>query len=794
MKIAIDIQPLYTESRNHGIGRYAYNIVESLLKIDNKNQYFLVGRANPNYPEVKFLGNYKQILIDLGDGPDLTDEKTIEIYSKKVREIIKQYDIDVYHLVSGMTPDVIFPDPPPRNLVVTVYDLIPVILDYFSKWPPKISVDYMKKMNLLKRFAKKIIAISNNTKQDIIKYLDVPRERIETIYPGVDPKFRYFKEPKKFEDNGYILYIGGYEYRKNIQRLIQAYGKLPDALKERYNLVLDIVPPDAVINELNDLCLFHGVSNKVKYVHPNDEELVDLYKGASLLVYPSLYEGFGLPILEAMASGVPVVCSNTSSMPEVAGDSALLANPYDPNDIARKIETVLINEKIREELVRKGLERSRLFDWKTCANRTIAVYDKLVSNSSDAKENASRKYRIAFFSPLNPQPSGISDYSEELLGYLKNYFEIDVFVDGIVPTNKEIVNSFSIYDLSEFESRCDKYDIAIYHIGNNPLHDNIYRMMQKYPGILVLHDANLHYSIYYSCFVTKKKPVFEYLEEMALSHEEAGVVEARRVIGGGYPLFQQFPLNKKALLYSLGTIVFIRVLVERLKPAARTPIVCIPYGVSSADATIERLEDEKIQLRKSYGIPNNTFMICTAGFLSFERRLDVCLKAFDKFLKVAPESKYYIVGTFIDDVVRSKLIDEINGLGLRSYVILVPKSVRRLEDYILMSDVFINLRYPSNWAASSTLMRALAKGKPVIASRIPEFEDYPEDCVWKVDVADYEAELLFQYLKRLYEDPKLRGAMSRRALEYAKGCDWKIVASKYAEFIKRIIANKRGLV
>ncbi|MEM3574972.1 MAG: glycosyltransferase, partial [Candidatus Bathyarchaeia archaeon] len=214
------------------------------------------------------------------------------------------------------------------------------------------------------------------------------------------------------------------------------------------------------------------------------------------------------------------------------------------------------------------------------------------------------------------------------------------------------------------------------------------------------------------------------------------------------------------------------------------------------DATIERLEDEKIQLRKSYGIPNNTFMICTAGFLSFERRLDVCLKAFDKFLKVAPESKYYIVGTFIDDVVRSKLIDEINGLGLRSYVILVelPKSVRRLEDYILMSDVFINLRYPSNWAASSTLMRALAKGKPVIASRIPEFEDYPEDCVWKVDVADYEAELLFQYLKRLYEDPKLRGAMSRRALEYAKGCDWKIVASRYAEFIKRIIANKRGLV
>jgi glycosyltransferase involved in cell wall biosynthesis len=792
MNVGIDAQSLYTESRYHGMGRYTYNLVESILKNDPKNHYFLLGIANPAYPEVRFQGRYESCVIKL-DGYDpgalSFSEDARQAYSRRVIEIVERNDIEAYHLTSGLSPDVIFPDPPPKGLIVTVYDLIPIVLSYLSNWPPRLVVDYVNKLNLLKRYAKRIIAISQNTKDDLVRHLDIPEKRIDVVPLGVHSKFvQSNNQIRGPPSSGYILYVGGYEYRKNVEGLIRAYSKLAPKIRARYELVLDCEEN----SKLKDLCVSYGIAKSVRYASPkSDEELLDLYRKSVLFVYPSLYEGFGLPPIEAMSLGVPVVTSRVSSIPEIVGDAALLADPRDPDEIARKIEAVLKDENLRANLVKKGFERAKRFSWDTCAKNSLETYDK-VAHAPRIKRSERREYRIAYFSPLNPQVSGISDYSEELLRELKNHFEIDLFVDGFVPTSKEILDSFKIYDMSEFESRQEIYDIAVYHIGNNPLHLNIYRMMQRHPGIQVLHDTNLHTWLYHSFISAERRPL-EYLEEIGFSCGEEGVLEGRRVIDGGYPMFQRFPLNKKALLFSLGTIVFTTMALKDLAPRSRARTVCIPHGVKSIYYNVQEGAEKKQKLREAYGIPANELMISTVGFLSFERRLVVCLRAFARLRDLFPGAKYHIAGTFLSDAVKTQLFEEMRKMKIDQYVVVSEfgKDAGRIDDYVAMSDIIVNLRYPANGGASGTVARAFAHGKPVVASAIPEFEDYPGDCTWKVDVGEYEVELLFAYLSRLCADPGLREVMGNNALKYARACDYGKIARKYADFMKDVIVNQQ---
>lgn len=796
MKIGVDVQSLYTGSRYHGMGRYAHDLMESVLTNDSKNHYFIFWIANPSYPEVSFQGRYESYPINVNGYFDAISfsEEARKDYSRKVNDIVERNNIEVYHLLSGLSPDVVFPDPPPNGLVVTVYDLIPMVLDYLSNWPPRLVVDYVTKVNLLKRHAKRVIAISQNTKDDLVRYLDIPRERIDVIPLGVH--LRFSRSSNQIDNScrsGYILYVGGYEYRKNVEGLIRAYSKLTPELRNRYELVLDC-EENATLKDLSVAC---GVASKIRYVSPkSDGELRDLYRNSALLVYPSLYEGFGLPPIEAMSMGVPVVTSRASSIPETVGEAALLANPHDPADIAGKIEAVLKDEKLRASLLQKGFERAEQFRWDTCAKNTLQVYDKVFhAPPMKGERDLGGKYRVAYFSPLNPQVSGISDYSEYLLRELKNHFEIDLFVDGFTPTTKDIVDSFKIYDLSEFDSRQKNYDIALYQIGNNPLHLNIYRMMQKHPGVMVLHDTNLHTWLYHSFISTDKKPL-EYLEEMAFSCGEEGVIDARRVVNGGYPMFQRFRLNKKALSYSLGAIVSTTAACKELRPRSQTRLVYIPHGVRSVYSDLQEAAQKKQKLREAYGIPANELMISTVGFLAFERRLVVCLRAFAKLRNLFPVAKYHIAGTFISDGVREQLFQEIRKLKIEPYVLVTEfgKDAQKIDDYIAMSDIIVNLRYPANGGASGIVARAFAHGKPVVASAIPEFDDYPEDCTWKVDVADYEVELLFEYLSRLCIDPNLREVMGNNALVYARAHDYRNIAQKYADFIKSIISERNSAV
>ena len=230
-----------------------------------------------------------------------------------------------------------------------------------------------------------MIAVSNNTKQDLISSLATPAHKISLIYNGHEPFYRKLS-PQEIDHTllkkhnitaNFILTVGTLEPRKNIIGLIKAYGKLPENLKNTYQLVIaggrgwkykDI------FREINKLS---SASRIIFTGYLPREELRQLYNQASLFVYPSIYEGFGFPVLEALACGVPVITANTSSLPEVAGEAAVFIDPRSAEDISSAISMLLTEKEVRETLIRKGPAQVKKFSWERAAEETLNIYHEV---------------------------------------------------------------------------------------------------------------------------------------------------------------------------------------------------------------------------------------------------------------------------------------------------------------------------------------------------------------------------------------------------------------------------------
>jgi glycosyltransferase involved in cell wall biosynthesis len=260
------------------------------------------------------------------------------------------------------------------KVVLTVYDMIHEI--YPESFPQK-DQTAARKQNAI-NVADHVICISESTKKDLIKYYKTPEEKISVVYLGFEfdlgsiSKNVYIQTRPK----PYILFVGQRSGYKNFFGLLSAYAK-SNYINENYDLICfggGQLKSDE-FDKISDLKLD---KNRIAFLSGGDDVLMSLYSNASLFVYPSLYEGFGIPPLEAMSVGCPVVCSNTSSIPEVVGDAALLFNPHSDGDIANAIESVLQNDKLRNELITKGYERLKFFSWEKCAKEHFDVYRKVL--------------------------------------------------------------------------------------------------------------------------------------------------------------------------------------------------------------------------------------------------------------------------------------------------------------------------------------------------------------------------------------------------------------------------------
>lgn len=256
-----------------------------------------------------------------------------------------------------------------KNQVITLHDL--AFLRYPHWFSRKFYYFYRFLIPKLSKTARKIITVSEFSKKEIVSLLGIPSNKIEVVYNAVSNKFKY--DPHQEKDD-IILSVSSIDPRKNFIRLILAFKRLN---LPQYKLLI-VGSENKIFSNSEIRNLIKEVPNVEFTGYVSDNELVKLYQKAKLFVYPSLYEGFGLPPLEAMACGTPVIVSSTASLPEVCGDAAYYVNPYDEKDIARGLETVLKDEKLQKELTQKGLERVRMFSWEKSAAKLLGIIKKLL--------------------------------------------------------------------------------------------------------------------------------------------------------------------------------------------------------------------------------------------------------------------------------------------------------------------------------------------------------------------------------------------------------------------------------
>jgi glycosyltransferase involved in cell wall biosynthesis len=378
MKIILDISPLLLESV--GIRSYTINLVRNILKL-NEGTEFLLFPFLTEKTKKHFKGlNYKSFVIK-------------EQYRKWLFAILSSLEGGTLiskrylsHWDLFWTPGT-FLLPIRCKIVGTVHDLTTILYPEFHK--RTVIRHHDKIFYYLKKKASLVIAVSENTKIDVMKYLNIPEKKIRVIYHGVGDDFRKIEDGEYLKDRldgmgidyPYILYLGTLEPRKNVERLIEAFVQLKTGKQINEKLVISGIKGwgyQSIFDKVASL----GIEKEIIFTGfvPN-EFLPFLYNGASAFVYPSLYEGFGLPLVEAMACGVPVVTSNISSLPEVAGDAAILINPYSVDELADGIWRILSDEELRHQCIKKGIERAKSFTWERCAKNTLDAFNEVYRTS-----------------------------------------------------------------------------------------------------------------------------------------------------------------------------------------------------------------------------------------------------------------------------------------------------------------------------------------------------------------------------------------------------------------------------
>ncbi len=355
-----------------GIGRYTIELAKALSALPDGPEITLLQAGSPGR-----LGEAVFNWVSLPGCRLLPGLMTLgNLYFPWLARRLK---LDLIHDPSGVAPFLFGAGP--AKTVLTLHDVFPWSFPGTSSLLENIIYKYWLPMVIGRMDA--VITPSRHSRTDILNYLPVSSERLRVIHYGMTAGFHTL--PKKearqqlSERFGwsapYILYIGAIEPRKNIGRLIEAFADLADEYP-RMELVL-AGPRIGEQKSVDSVLARRKIFNRVMFTGPITE-LTALYNGCELFVFPSLYEGFGMPPLEAMACGAPVVCSNASSLPEVVGDAARLVSPLDTRALTAAMCEVLSNSRLRREMRKKGLERSRAFSWERNAAETMDVYRKVV--------------------------------------------------------------------------------------------------------------------------------------------------------------------------------------------------------------------------------------------------------------------------------------------------------------------------------------------------------------------------------------------------------------------------------
>ncbi len=376
MRIGIDVRSIAAAGQGRGLGIYAANVLKHLLRLDDEHHYVVFLARNQEVPDCLIPPPANATLVRLR-----RPTNNIFLWDQLLwYPLLQRLKIDVFHSLIYGVPILC---PCPKAL--TIHDLTPLIYPHLLR---TLRHRLVFRFNFFTgKFADHILAVSTHSQQDILRHLHIPKSRISVVLEGVSPSYRVIHAQSELQhakarygiSGQYVLYVGGFDAHKNLTTLVQAFellrrrGNIPEPLTLVFVGGLGPAAADLQADirarQLEQRVVFTG------YVP--QEDAVRLFNAADIFVLPSRYEGFGLPALEAMACGTPVVCSNVASLPEVVGDAALQCSPGAPQEFCDAMHVLLTNFELRSDLRRKGLARVQQFSWDKTARGTLSVYQRV---------------------------------------------------------------------------------------------------------------------------------------------------------------------------------------------------------------------------------------------------------------------------------------------------------------------------------------------------------------------------------------------------------------------------------
>ncbi len=678
--------------------------------------------------------------------------------------------------------------------VVTLYDFIPLIFrDRYLDPEPVSKAAYFARLGLLRR-ADHALAISERTARDAVEHLGIDESRITVIDCGVSERFSSLVGSREEAldalraafprvREGFVLYVGGDDPRKNLLGAIDGYAQLSERARRSHQLVIACKLSDPRMDELTAYAGERGIDrNDVLFTgFVSDSELAALYRSCALFLFPSLYEGAGLPILEAMSCGAPVAASRTSSIPEILGDLDATFEPADPADLARCLGGVLESPAELESLRERSRRRVELYTWERVADRTLEGYERAMEAPVRPVRSRSRK-RLAMVTPWPPQWSGVATHSRRLVEELRVHADVDVIApaaeNGTVYDRSLEQEGVGLFTSNEFDwlSGLRDYDRVLYTIGGSPYHVHAYEALMRRPGAVLAHDVRLlgmYEGVQHERHARDPAWLLTRLQEMyghRVSDWELRHVWAPPVyIGKGIFMTREIQEHAEQLIVHSEHQ---RDILRMEAPADAPRVHVVPHGVPIPDAPA-----------RPTGERHDGPLIVTLGIVSsVAKQMPLLLAGFAGVVARMPGARLEVVGEVADQE-RQKLSAMVAELGLEGYVRLHGRAEKQEYWEVLQSaDLAVQLRSPFNAGASGAVSDCIAARVPVVVTGIGWLTELPPDVVLSV-LEGCSADRLAEQMAVALRDEDLRTRVKTAQGRYATETSFARVAERYAEVL-----------
>lgn len=580
MKIVLDLQGAQSDSRFRGIGRYSCALAKAIIQEGRQHEIWVVLNARipesiePLRAQFENLLPRDRIRVFQTPGPvaelDLANAWRMQAAELLRENFLADLQPDIVHmstLFEGFHNEVVASIGRLDSSIptaVTLYDLIPLLQPERFLSKAAIQRAYLRRAESLKR-ADLLLAISESSRREAVDNLQIPASRIVNIAAGVDPAFRRFEISPEEKvalmarvglRRPFILYMGGLEPRKNLEALVAAFSLIPRSLRAGYQIAVTGKLHQSEVERIATMTRQHGLAEHevVCIGYASDEDLRALYNACTVFVFPSLHEGFGLPLVEAMACGAPVLGSNCTSIPEIINRRDALFDPRNVHELAERLKDVLAKPEWRRELVDWGQERACAFTWERSARTALGAFEAL--QASRGPVCRARRYldvagrrRLAFIAP--PSETRIESFSTELLGDLTSQYDITCIVDQPETQDPWITANLTVHDVSWFEANAGQFDRILYWFGDGPGFQSRLDLLSKFPGVVALSEFTLGNAL--GGHVETGQAANSFHKALYDSHGYAGLILEQSE--GKEAATKMLPCNAQVLGDSLGVIV-----------------------------------------------------------------------------------------------------------------------------------------------------------------------------------------------------------------------------------------------